>query len=274
MWCDTRAEAMIQVRRPAHWLLLAIAMALTLTFAYVIPYAGLKTAEGARAQALAPLLTDRFAGSALGGLPAFIGALALIFGVLVVGSDYAWQTWKTVLIQQPSRIRVYAGKVAVVVAGTLLLMLALFAVAAASSLAVTGVEDAAAAWPPVTEILRDLGAGWVITTMWGMAGVLLAVGLRSVALPIGIGLVWMLAVQNLISGLAAPLLDWVDALQQWLPGGAAGSLVGSLGARSDTPGVAELSSPLQAVLVVAGYLVACAVAAGWLLRHRDVVEGA
>ncbi len=270
MWPDTRAELIVQTRRPANWLLLATAVALTVTFAYVIPYAGYRAATGPAARPLAPLLTDQFAGSALGGLPAFIGALALIFGVLVAGGDYAWDTWKTMLVQQPSRLRVYAGKVATVAAGALLLVVTLLVVSAAASLAVAAVEDAPVGWPPAAEIGADLAAGWLIATMWGMFGVVLAVALRAVALPVGIGLVWMLAVQNLISGLAAPLLDWVDALQQWLPGGAAGSLVASLGARADTPGVAELTGTDRALLVLAAYLVAFTVTAGSLLRRRDL----
>ena len=73
-----------------------------------------------------------------------------------------------------------------------------------------------------------------------------------------------------ISGLAAPLLGWVDALQVWLPGGAAGSLVASLGARDDTPGVAELAGPTQVTLTLTAYLLVFAVAAGVLLRRRDI----
>ncbi|MEW2357086.1 hypothetical protein [Spirillospora sp. NPDC029432] len=268
MWSDTRAEIGVQSRRTANWLLLATAMALTLTFAYLIPYAGYRSAdEGER---LAPLLTAEFAGSAIGGLPAFTGALALIFGVLVAGSDYAWDVWKTILVVQPSRTRVLLAKGATVVLGCLLLVVALLAVSAAAGLAVTLAEGAAVTWPDTPGAAAGLGGAWLIASMWAALGMFLAVALRAVALPVGIGLVWMLAVQNLISGLAAPLLGWVDALQAWLPGGAAGSLVASLGAREDTPAVAELTGPVHAGLVIAGYLLAFGLAAGVLLRRRDM----
>jgi ABC-2 type transport system permease protein len=266
MMSDLRAELMVQARRPASWLLLAIAVALTVTFAYLVPYAGSRSDPGA----LTPLLTGGFAGSALGGLPAFTGALALIFGVLVAGGDYGYETWKTVLVQQPSRWRVYAGKAATVAVGTLLMVITLLAVTAVCSLIVGAAEGAPIAWPPITEVLRDLAAGWLVAAMWGMSGVLLAIALRGVALPVGIGLVWMLAVQNLISGLAAPLLDWVDRAQQWLPGGAAGSLVASLGARAGTPGVAELTSTGRSAAVLAAYLAVFTLVAGAVLRRRDL----
>jgi hypothetical protein len=122
----------------------------------------------------------------------------------------------------------------------------------------------------VSDIGTSLAAAWLITSMWALLGMLLAVALRAVALPVGIGLVWMLAVQNLISGLAAPLLGWVDALQVWLPGGASGSLVASLGARGDTPGVTELTGPLQATLIITAYSLVFVLVAATFLRRRDV----
>lgn len=270
MFPDIRAEIGVQARRTANWLLLAAALALTLTFAYVIPYAGYKSATGGPGSDLAPMLTGGFAGSAIGGMPAFIGALALIHGVLIAGSDYAWDVWKTILVQQPSRTRVFLAKVATAALGCLVLVAVLFAASAAASLVITTAEDGAVAWPGAASVAEGLGGAWLIASMWALLGMLLAIALRAVALPVGIGLVWMLAVQNLISGLAAPLLDWVDALQSWLPGGAAGSLAASLGAREDTPAVAELTGPAQASLVIAAYLLVFAVAAGVLLRRRDI----
>jgi ABC-type transport system involved in multi-copper enzyme maturation permease subunit len=270
MWPDTHAEIGVQARRSANWLLMAAAVALTLSFAYIVPYAGYRSATGPVVPPLAPMLTDGFAGTVIGGMPAFIGALALIYGVLVAGSDYAWDTWKTILVQQPSRTRVFLAKVATVILGCLLLVAVLFAVGAAAGLVITAVEGDPAGWPTFAEIGTSFGAAWLITSMWGLLGVLLAISLRAVALPVGIGLVWMLAVQNLISGLAAPLLGWVDALQIWLPGGASGSLVASLGAGEDTPAVAELGGPLQATLIITAYLVVFGLAAGVFLRRRDI----
>lgn len=100
MLTSVRAELTKQALRPAGWLLLAIAALLTLTFAYVIPYAGYTgTTSGGpgTGRGLASMLPAEFAGSALGGTPVFVGALALIFGVLVAGSEYGFETWKTVL---------------------------------------------------------------------------------------------------------------------------------------------------------------------------------
>lgn len=273
MWHDIRAEMTKQVHRPATWLLLGVAVTLSITFGYLVPYAGYAggtSGPPASDRGLAAMLPAQFLGSALGGMPVFVGALALIFGVLVTGSDYGWETWKTLLAQGPSRFSLYAAKVGAVAAGTLVLVLTLFLSAATASAVIAVVEDQPAGWPAIDDIAVAVGAGWLITTMWGTLGVLLAVALRSVALPIGLGLVWLLAVQNLLTAIAAPLLDWVAELQKGLPGPNAGSLVADLGAPSGVPGVDALVGSGQATLVMVSYLLVFTVVGGVLLHRRDL----
>jgi ABC-type transport system involved in multi-copper enzyme maturation permease subunit len=270
VWGDIRAELTKQVHRPASWLLLAVAVVLSLTFGYVVPYAGLSGTGPDSGRGLPAMLPDAFVGSALGGLPVFVGALALIFGVLVVGSEYGWETWKTVLAQGPSRFTVYSAKLATVAAAGLVLVVALFATTGGASALVASLQSQPMHWPDFAEIVRGLGAGWLIIMMWGTLGVALAVVFRSVALPIGLGLVWLLAVQNLLASIAAPLLAWVAQAQKGLPGPNAGALAAGLWASDSTPGVAPLVGSGQASLVVAGYLVAFAGLGGWLLQRRDI----
>jgi ABC-2 type transport system permease protein len=271
MLLDIRAELTKQSRRPASWLLLAVAVVLSLTFGYAIPYAGLSGATSGppgSGRGLAAMLPDAFVGSALGGLPIFVGALALIFGVLVAGSEYGYGTWKTVLVQHPSRAAVYGAKLVTVAVAALAVVLALFAATAGASALVASLEGQALNWPAVSDVLRGIGAGWLVTTMWGALGVLLAIGLRSVALPIGLGLVWLLAVQNLLASIAAPLLDWVAEVQKVLPGPNAGALAAAFGASA--PGVEQVVGSGQATAVLAGYLVVFGVLGGWLLHRRDI----
>ena len=270
---DLRAETIKQGRRPANWLLLAVAAVLTLTFAYLIPYAGLDSAASgapSSARGLDGMLPAQFIGNAIAGTPIFAGALALVFGVLVVGSEFGFETWKTVLVQGSSRVTVYGAKLAIVAGGIAVLVLTMAGVGALASAGVAMLEDQPLDWPSVADMLRGLGSGWLVAMTWAALGVLLAVVLRGVALPIGLGLVWLLAVQNLLTAIAAPLLDWVAEAQKGLPGPNAGSLVASMGAPSDTPGVAVLVDSSQAALVLSGYLIAFAALGGWLLTRRDI----
>jgi ABC-type transport system involved in multi-copper enzyme maturation permease subunit len=271
---SVRAELAKLVRRPAAWLLLAVALVVGLTFTYLVPYAGLSgAAEGAPTadRGLAAVLPAAFIGNALGGLPIFLGAIALILGVLVVGGEYGWGTWKTVLAQGPSRLTVYAAKLVALAVATLAGIVAMFAAGAAVSAVIAAAEGAPADWPAAVDVLAGVGAGWLVAGMWAALGALLAVALRGVAMPIGLGLVWILAVQNLLASIAAPLLDWVAQAQKALPGPNAGSLVASLGAGADAPGVAELVGADQAGVVIAGYLLLFGVLGGALLRRRDIV---
>src|SRR4051794_10692907 len=199
---DVQAEAIKLVRRPATSLLLAVAVTLSLTFTYLVPYAGLSGATGMTAdRGLAAMLPANLVGNSIGGLPVFLGALLLILGVLATGSEYGWGTWKTVLAQNPSRLRVYAAKLVVLAAAALVAVVAVFAVGAGASAVVAAVEGQAAAWPPVDDLAVGVGAGWLIAGMWAALGALLGIALRGVALPIGLGLVWLLAVQNLLAAI-------------------------------------------------------------------------
>lgn len=268
---DVRAELTKQLRRPAHWLLLGVAVVLTLTFGYLVPYLGLDGGDTIGPdRGLASLLPARFVAGAIAGAPMFLGALAVIFGVLVVGSEYGDETWKTVLAQGTSRSRALAAKLVVTAAGTLVLMMTLFAVAAAAGALVAALRGQPMDWPSAADVLTGLGAGWLVTAMWSMLGILLAVALRGIALPIGLGLVWLLAVQNLLTAVAAPLLDWVADLQTILPGPNAGSLVAALGAPRGTPGVSALVGSGHAVVALGAYLVAFALLSVWLFRRRDI----
>src|SRR5690606_39401329 len=87
-----RAELTKQGHRSASWLLLGSGTLLTVTFGYPVPYVGLS--DGSAARGLDAMLRGNFVGAAVGGLPVFVGALALIFGVLVGGGGCGYEQWK------------------------------------------------------------------------------------------------------------------------------------------------------------------------------------
>jgi ABC-2 type transport system permease protein len=126
------------------------------------------------------------------------------------------------------------------------------------------------AWPSLAELARGVASGWLILMTWCLLGVMLAFVFRGMALPIGLGVVWILGVENLIVNVAAALLDFAETLQKALPGVNAGSLVSALGGRSDTPGVNTVVDGTQAMLVLAAYALVFALIAGFVLHRRDV----
>lgn len=274
LWRSASAELTKLARRPANWLMLAVSTALGLTFTYLLPLAGAAGASSGAPNSdrgIASTFPDQLVGNSIGGLPVFLGAIALVIGVMAVGGEYGWGTWKTVLTQGPSRLTVYGGKLFALAAAMLALVLTIFVTGALVSAVIALSEGAPLSWPSVGSLAAGVGAGWLIAFTWAAFGVLLAIAMRGVALPMGLGLVWLLVVQNLLIGVAAPLVSWVQDLELGLPGSNAGSLVASLGASTQSPGVAELTGPLQAALVVGAYLVAFVGVGGWLLHRRDVI---
>jgi ABC-2 type transport system permease protein len=271
------AELLKLGRRPATWVLLGLWPSLQLVFSLVIPYLSYRRGasyEGTPPEVLlAGTLPDRLIQNALSGLPLFGGALLLTLGALLAGSEYGWGTLKTLLGQGPRRLTVLGGQLLallLVLAGTVVVTFLLTAVA---SWAIAIGESAATEWPGLGELARGIGGGLLIAGTWGVLGMLLGTALRGTAMPIGLGLVWILAVESLVVNVAAPLLSVFDTGQAALPGVNAGSLVAALSgpdATLNTPGVSAIVGGTQATWVLAGFLVLCAALTGLLLVRRDV----
>jgi ABC-2 type transport system permease protein len=276
-----RAELLKLLRWPAMWILAALLLVLSQVFGYLIPYVGYRSGGGSGfaagqtpAQLLADLLPGRLVPNTLGGFPMFAGAIALIIGGLTAGGEYGWGTLKTILVQRPRRLTVLAGKLLAIQTVILAVVLTAFAMDGLWSWVIAATEGRAADWPSVLDLGRGIGAGWLILGMWSLLGAFLGVLFRSTPLAVGLGLVWALAIENLVRGFAN-LLGFLDAFQRGLPGVNAGSLVASLGAATldqpgGTPGVTAVVSGAQALLVLCAYVVVLAVVAGVVLRRQDV----
>ena len=277
MFASASAELLKLRKRPAIWVLAGVWLALLTFFGYLLPYLGYVTGDGSapRSGALADTLPANLVGNAVAGYALFGGAIVMILGALVAGSEYGWGTIKTVLTQRPGRTSVYAGSLVALAAVLLALVLVSFGLSAAASATIATSESLPLAWPAATDVLTGIAAGWLILGMWCLFGVLLGTLTRGTAMAIGLGLVWALVVENLVRASSA-VLDVLVTLQQGLPGVNAGSLVAALGAQGEspeggTPGVAPVVDGTQATLVLVGFAVAFAVIAGLLQARRDVI---
>lgn len=275
-----RAELTKLVRRPATWVLLAAAITLNQVFGFVIPYLSFKNGSGGAmtdgqtgAQLLASTLPDQVVTNTTGAFPVFTGALALVLGALVAGAEFTGGTVKTMLTQGPRRTAVFGGQLLALVIAVAGGVLALFTTCAASSFAIAQVEDQAAAWPSFADLASGLGSGWLVMAMWAALGAALGVLLRSVALPIGLGVVWILGIENLVSAVARTSLTALQPLRDVLPGVGSGSLISSILPRqvgSLPPGVQSAVSGGRGLVTVAAYAVIAALAILLVGRRRDV----
>jgi ABC-2 type transport system permease protein len=277
-----KAEILKLGKRPATWVLLGVVLGLNQLFGYVLPYSSWLTSDqnfqtqGLDPQAvLAGVLPGELVPTSLGGFPVFAGALALILGALATGSEYGWGTMQTALTQRPTRLALYGGKLLALAASVLGIVLTLFALNAVVSGVIAAVESRALDYPSAAELAKGVGSGWLILGMWCGLGALLGFAFRGVALPIGLGVVWVLGVENLVSAVAGSLLTSLQPLRDLLPGVNAGSLVWSLapggGASGEAPpGVTDAVAGGRATLALALYVAAFAAAGAVLLRRRDV----
>lgn len=273
---SVRAELLRLVRWPVTWVVTGVWLALNVMFGYVFDYLGYRDAvSGGDTQAAAELLAQispaGVPATVTQGLPLFGGALVLVLAALSTGNGYGWNTWKTVFTQGPSRLAVFGGTMAalaVILVGIVVLSLV---VDLTASVVVATAESQPLAWPGVGEFAEGLGGALLIAGMWAAAGAMLGVVARGPALSAGLGLIWVLVVENLLRGVSN-LLGALEPVTDYLPGTAAGSLAGAIGGADGAgvaPGVVTILSGPAATGLLAGYAIAFTLLAGVLMTRRD-----
>ena len=270
---NVTAELLILRKRAATWILLGIWTLLGIFFAYVVPYA-LDPEDSA--VGLKEFLPQSLAGNLIAGFPFFGGVFALMLGVFAVGSEYGWGTLKTLFTQRPGRLRVFAAKLAALGIVLVPFVLVLFAAGAVASFVIAQIEDAAVSWPSAWLLLRAMGAGWLILAVWAALGVLLGVVTRGTSLAIGIGILYALVIEGLLSAFADSV-SLLEPLTQIFLRANGYSIAAALGASVDSiesSGPGSYSGPLvdsvQALVVLAAFVAGLVAVAGFLLRRRDV----
>jgi ABC-2 type transport system permease protein len=270
---NVTAELLVLRKRAATWILFGLWTFLGIFFAYVIPYA--LDPEGSPG-GLEQFLPESLTGNLMAGFPFFGGVFALMLGVFALGSEYGWGTPKTLFTQRPGRLRVLAAKLLALGIILVPFVLALFAAGAVASYVIAQIEDAPVTWPSAWLVVRAIGAGWLILAAWAALGVLLGVVTRGTSLAIGIGILYALVIEGLLSAFAdsvsvlEPLTEVflrangysiavalgasVDSIESNGPGSFAGPFVGSV----------------QALAVLVAFIAGFAALSGYLLRRRDV----
>lgn len=304
MGSSFRAETLKLRKRPATWVL-ALIWVVIIAFSYFSTYAfiantpppGPPPGAGPNGEEMPPevqeqmqaqeqafndailqsLYPENLVSNVLpGGVTNIGAALLLILGALAVGSEYGWGTFKTSMTQRPGRLGVLSGKLLAFAVVLVLFVLLGFAIAALCSFVIAQLEGAAVEWPSLATLAKGLGAGTLIFAVWGMLGFALAALFRGTALAIGLGLAWVLAVENLISGLAGPNSDnkTLETIRKVLPGENSFSLANSFGSALPeelTGGFQPLVEAGQAVWVLAAYAAGFVLISALLVWRRDVV---
>jgi ABC-2 type transport system permease protein len=181
-----------------------------------------------------------------------------------------------VFIQRSGRMRVFGAKLVALGVVLVPFVIALFVAGGIASYLVATAEGATVDWPSVWEITRAFAAGWLIFAAWAALGVLLATASRGTALAIGLGILYSLVIEGLLSALAGQV-SWLDSLVEYFLRANAYSLVVALGVPTETladngPGsfFGPFVSAEQAVLAMTAYAVFSLALSAVVIPHRDV----
>jgi ABC-2 type transport system permease protein len=270
---NVSAELLVLPRRAATWILFGIWTFLGVFFAYVIPYA---LDPEASPVGLEELLPESVAGNLLAGFPFFGGVFALMLGVFAFGSEFGWDTPKTLFTQRPGRLRVLAAKLLALAIVLVPFVVALFAAGAVASYVIAQIENAPVDWPSAWLLVRAMAAGWLILAVWAALGVLLGVVTRGTSLAIGVGILYALVIEGLLSALAdsvsvlEPLTEVFLRANGYSIAVALGASVESIG--SNGPGAfgGPFVDGVQGVAVLVAFIAGFVALSGFLLRRRDV----
>lgn len=267
-----RAELTKLARRPGIRVITAVWPLLGLIFGYLIPFLlrNMDEIQTAGVDLEDTLLPGAFVANAISGFPQFGVGLVVILGALAVGSEYGWGTVGSTLIQGPTRTSVHLGRLAALLLVALLYTVLALGVAALASMAAATALAEPMAFPPITLVLQGLLGGWLIMGMAAVLGATLALLLRSTALAVGLGLVYVFVIESLFSQFATAA-GWVEAIARYLPGVNAGGVSAALQTAGDAgPGTNSVVSATHAVVVLLVYSVVLTVGGLVVFRRRDV----
>jgi ABC-type transport system involved in multi-copper enzyme maturation permease subunit len=202
------------------------------------------------------------------------GVFALIVGVLMQGSEYGWGTIKTLYTQRSGRLTMLFGKLAALAVVVALMVVALFAVDAASSSVVAAVDGKTITFPAADVIVKAVVAAFLIFSFWAIFGLALSTLFKQSAMAIGLGLAYALVVEVLIFGLLGGLGgDIVKKIQQWFPIANTNYLSESFGTIR-VRGIQGQQTPYadasHAVVMLFLYVLAFTAITAYLTRTRDI----
>jgi ABC-2 type transport system permease protein len=271
------AQLLVLSKRTSTWILMGIWVVLGIMFSHLLPYLTYSgNADSPGGISLETMLPGALEDNLLAGFPFFGGVFALMLGVLSIGSDYGWDTLKTLLTQRSGRLRLLFSKVVALAGWLVPFVLTLFVVGAGASYLIAAAENATVEWPTLWELGRAFLAGWFILATWAALGVLLAVLSRGTALAIGLGIVYTFVIEGVFSALAGQV-SWLESLVEYFLRANAYSLTVAIGVPIESlgdNGPGGFFGPFvdggQAIIGLGAYMATFLFLSAAVFRRRDV----
>jgi ABC-2 type transport system permease protein len=215
------------------------------------------------------LLPANVVPNVLGFLAGLGGPIALVIGALNSAREYSLRTITAVLTQRPSRLGLLASKAIALAILLGILAVACFAVGVVGSLLVAALDGSPGSLPSMVEIGKGAAASWLILGAWAALGFALGMVLRSTGLAIGLGLVYALVIETVISALGFALSAF-ESVSRGMLGRNASALADAFGQINPNGGPGPVNPPATAALVLAAYVIGSLVVAAVFFTRRDV----
>jgi ABC-type transport system involved in multi-copper enzyme maturation permease subunit len=268
------AETIALGKRPATWILLGIWNIMAVMFGYVIPYVSRNDAAGVNG--IRDLLPNQVTTTVLSGFPFFGGVIALLLAVMTFGGDYGWNVVKTLMTQRSSRLEVFMSKAAAVTIWLMPFVVTSILASTVASEVIASAQSAPSDLQGIGVLVKGALAAWLILAVWAALGALLATITKGTSLAIGLGILYGLVIEGLLSAffdgvsVLRPLLDGLMRTNGY-------SLVEPLGnvrAIATDNGPGSFSGPYvggtQALLVLVVYLAIFTGVSALIFQRRDV----
>lgn len=277
-----RAEWFKLSRRPAVWVTIGLLLALTLAIGYLVTYLVAShppSSPGGSGAQLATLRSGLYPSAllpkALANANTLDAIFALIIGALAQGSEYGWGSVKTARIQLPGGVAILGGQLLAVSLLVLLATLLVFIGGGAASCAVAIADGHSIAFPSALDVVKGIGAEWLIFEFAAVFGFGLATLFRQSALAIGLGLGYVLVIEMLVFGLLGQLGGAFTTAHELFPMANAEYLQNSFGQVGEIVGFAiggrHEPTATHAVIALWLWIVGIAVFCAALIRRRDVL---
>ena len=271
------AQLLLLRKRAATWILLCFWMLVTVVFAYVLPYFAYKGDIRFRARTggvlLSVMLPHNLVSSLLGGFPAFGGIFVLILAVLAMGSEYTWGTLTPAFTQKASRLKVFFSKVLALAIAIVPFVVMVYLLGYIASMLIALKEGQSTQPPDLWLLVRALAFSWFILAVWASFGVMISVLSKGTSLAIGLGIIYGLVLEGVISAFSRQI-TLLGYLSKIFLRTNSYSLLSPLGVTFTGEGPGGFSgstvSATQAAIVLAIEIAVFLAVAATIVRRRDV----
>jgi hypothetical protein len=145
-----------------------------------------------------------------------LGIVALGVVAIAVAQDYSTGMLRSMLMRQPRRLTLFAGKLAAdlawTVAGVAVALLVAFAVGMAIGPS-RGIDTSQWIHAGLSTTLSQFGAELLVCLGFGIFGAVLAIVLRNPATAVITGIAWSLPIEGLLSHVWSSLANWLPVHQ-------------------------------------------------------------